>query len=147
MSSQTSTEVTEKISETNPETKTETISETISETTSLKIAKRRPVITSQYISIYEYARVLTDLSLLLYSKQSLSKYLGTVEVNTIIDTNRLAYNLLKRGVFDAVIDRGYETVTFSCLKVNPVYDSMIEDFLSEQDRSMNTSFMHLLKKH
>lgn len=110
-----------------------------------KVIKHYPKITSSYISIYEYARILSDLSQILYSKPSLSKYLGTVEVNTMIDTNRLAYELLKNNVFDAVIDRGYETVTFSCLKINPIYNSMIEDFLNEQDQNTNTAFSQLLK--
>ena len=68
------------------------------------IKKYKPIITSKYISIYEYTRLLTELSLLLFNKKSLSKYINTIEVKNIIDTNKIAYELLKHGVFDAVIE-------------------------------------------
>ena len=109
------------------------------------IKKYKPVITSKYISIYEYTRLLTELSLLLFNKKSLSKYINTIEVKNIIDTNKIAYDLLKHGVFDAVIDRGYEKVNFSELIVNPLWDNMIEQFLSEQEETINNSFLSVLK--
>ena len=113
--------------------------------TSENIRKYKPVITSKYISIYEYTRLLTELSLLLFNQKSLSKYINTIEVKNIIDTNRIAYDLLKHGVFDAVIDRGYEKVNFSELIVNPLWDDMIERFLNEQEETINTSFLSMLK--
>ena len=109
------------------------------------IKKYKPIITSKYISIYEYTRLLTELSLLLFNKKSLSKYINTIEVKNIIDTNKIAYELLKHGVFDAVIDRGYEKVNFSELIVNPLWDDMIEQFLSEQEETINNSFLSVLK--
>ena len=113
--------------------------------TSENIRKYKPVITSKYISIYEYTRLLTELSLLLFNQKSLSKYINTIEVKNIIDTNRIAYDLLKHGVFDAGIDRGYEKVNFSELIVNPLWDNMIERFLNEQEETINTSFLSMLK--
>ena len=108
------------------------------------IHKYKPVLTSKYISIYEYARLLTELSLLLFNQKSLSKYLNNIEVRNIIDTNRIAYDLLKHGIFDAVIDRGYEKVCYSELIVNPLWDNMIEQFLNEQQNTINNSFLSML---
>lgn len=104
----------------------------------------KPLVTSKYISIYEYAKLLTDLSLFLFNQKSLSKYIDNIEVRNIIDTNKIAYELLKNGIFDAVIDRGYEKVLFSNLKINPLYNSMIEDFLNEQENNINNSFLSLI---
>lgn len=109
------------------------------------IRKYKPIITSKYISIYEYARLLTELSLLLFNQKSLSKYINTIEVKNIIDTNKIAYELLKNKVFDAVIDRGYEKVNFSELIVNPIWDNMIEQFLNEQEETINNTFMSMLQ--
>ena len=108
------------------------------------IEEYAPIKTSKYISIYELAKVLTDLSLYLYESKSVSKYIEDLEVNTLIEPNRLAYELLKNGTFDAVIDRGYEKVTFSKLKINPVYDDLIVKFLDEQEHNINHSFLELL---
>ena len=109
-----------------------------------EIEEYEPKITSKYISIYEYAKLLTDLSLYLYNSPSLSKWIDNVEVKTLIDTNKLAYELLKNGTFDAVIDRGYEKVTFSKLKINPLYNSLIESFLNDVEKSTNESFLKVI---
>ena len=111
----------------------------------MSIKKYYPVKTSKYISIYEYARILTDLSLYLYNQKSLSKYIDDIEINNVIDTNKIAYKLLKSGTFDATIDRGYEKVTFSVLKINPLYDRLIETFLNEQENNVNETFLSLIK--
>ena len=109
------------------------------------IEEYEPIKTSKYISIYEYVKLLTDLSLFLYESKSVSKYIEQLEVNNLIEPNKLAYELLKNGTFDAVIDRGYEKVTFSKLKINPIYNSLIEQFLDEQEANVNRSFGELLK--
>lgn len=108
------------------------------------IQKFEPVITSKYISIYEYAKLLTELSELLYNSTSIGKYINEIEIKAPIDTNKLAYKLLSNGVFDATIDRGYEKVSFSKLKINPLYNKMIEDFLSETEKSMNETFLSVI---
>lgn len=109
-----------------------------------EIEEYAPIKTSKYISIYEYAKILTDLSLFLHESKSVSKYIEDLEVDNIIEPNKLAYELLKNGTFDAVIDRGYEKVTFSKLKVNPIYDKLIVKFLQEQEDNINHSFLELL---
>lgn len=109
-----------------------------------EIEEYAPVKTSKYISIYEYAKLLTDLSLYLYETKSVSRYIEDLEVENIIEPNKLAYELLKNGTFDAVIDRGYEKVTFSKLKVNPIYDNLIVKFLAEQESNINRNFLELL---
>lgn len=110
-----------------------------------RIRKYKPVMTSKYISIYEYAKVLTDLSLFLFNQKSLSKYINNIEVKNIIDTNKIAYELLKNKVFDAIIDRGYEKVNYSELIVNPLWENMVEQFLNEQEDTINDSFLTMLK--
>lgn len=109
-----------------------------------EIEEYEPIKTSKYISIYEYAKILTDLSLYLYESKSVSKYVEELEINNIIEPNKLAYKLLKNGTFDALIDRGYEKVTFSKLKINPKYDKLIVKFLDEQEDNINHSFLELL---
>lgn len=109
-----------------------------------EIEEYEPIKTSKYISIYEYAKLLTDLSLYLYESKSISKYIDELEIHNIIDPNKLAYTLLKNGTFDALIDRGYEKVTFSKLKINPKYDKLIVKFLNEQEGNINRNFLELL---
>lgn len=108
------------------------------------IKKYKPIITSKYISIYEYARILTDLSKFLFNQKSLSKYIDNIEVKNIIDTNKIAYELLKNGTFDAIIDRGYEKVNYSELIVNPLWEKMVESFLKEQEDNINSSFLEMI---
>ncbi len=109
-----------------------------------EIQTYEPIKTSKYISIYEYAKILTDLALYLHESKSVSKYIDELEVNTIIDPSRLAFKLLNEGVFDAVIDRGYEKVSFSKLKINPDYVKRVERFLNEQEHNFEAGFLELL---
>ena len=76
-----------------------------------------PRMTRNTLSIFEYVGVITKLAKYLNSLTNLDKYLSDIEVNQIINPAELAFNLLNDGKFDAVIDRGYELVTFSTLKV------------------------------
>lgn len=91
-----------------------------------------PHITRDTISIFEYVGVITKLARYLYSLTNLSKYISEIEVNQIINPAELAYHLLKSGKFDAVIDRGYERVTFSVLKIKPQWQEMIENYFTQQ---------------
>ncbi|GHU24869.1 hypothetical protein FACS189472_17940 [Alphaproteobacteria bacterium] len=76
-----------------------------------------PKITRPTISKYEYVRVITALAKYLFSLSDLSSFVKDKTINTVINQTELAYQLLKDGKFDAVIDRGCEKVTLSVLEV------------------------------
>lgn len=91
-----------------------------------------PKMTRETLSIYEYVGVITKLAKYLNSLTNLDKYLPDIEVNQIINPAELAFNLLNDGKFDAVIDRGYELVTFSVLKVKKQWKDTISNYFKNQ---------------
>ena len=91
-----------------------------------------PKITRETLSIYEYVGVITKLAKYLNSLTDLNKYLLDVEVNQVINPAELAFNLLNDGKFDAIIDRGYELVTFSVLKVKKQWKDTISNYFKNQ---------------
>lgn len=91
-----------------------------------------PKMTRETLSIYEYVGVITKLAKYLNSLTNLDKYLPDIEVNQIINPSELAFNLLNDGKFDAVIDRGYELVTFSVLKIKKQWKDTISNYFKNQ---------------
>lgn len=91
-----------------------------------------PKMTRETLSIYEYVGVITKLAKYLNTLTNLDKYLPDIEVNQIINPSELAFNLLNDGKFDAIIDRGYELVTFSVLKVKKQWKDTISNYFKNQ---------------
>lgn len=93
----------------------------------------KPHITRDSISLYEFARVITDLANHLYELPNIEKYIDEIEVRNIIDPCTIAYRLLMEGKYNCLIDRGYEKVSFSNLKKNKNVLTLIESYLTQQE--------------
>lgn len=93
----------------------------------------KPIITRETMSKYEFVRVITSVGKYLNSLPDLSKYCKDIEVNTIINPVELAFNLIMEGKMNATLDRlGYEKVTFSELKINPLWISMVRNYFNQR---------------
>ena len=100
-----------------------------------------PRMTRNTLSIFEYVGVITKLAKYLNSLTNLDKYLSDIEVNQIINPAELAFNLLNDGKFDAVIDRGYELVTFSTLKVKKQWKETISNYFKQQHETVEQEIL------
>ena len=102
-----------------------------------KIPKLKPVKTRKNISKYEFAAVITKLALYLNSIPSLEDYVDVVSYNGFINPSELAYNLLMKGVFDAIVNRlDYEDVSFSQLKINPQWCALLESYFKRNHEAL-----------
>lgn len=110
----------------------DTATDTATDTNATTMEVYYPKMTRETLSIYEYVGVITKLAKYLNSLTSLDKYLSDIEVNQIINPSELAFNLLNDGKFDAVIDRGYELVTFSKLKIKKQWKDTISNYFKNQ---------------
>lgn len=104
-----------------------------------------PKITRETLSIYEYVGVITKLAKYLNSLTNLDKYLSDIEVNQVINPSELAFNLLNDGKFDAVIDRGYELVTFSVLKIKKQWKDTISNYFKNQHDAIEKEILEPLE--
>lgn len=104
-----------------------------------------PKMTRETLSIYEYVGVITKLAKYLNSLTSLDKYLSDIEVNQVINPSELAFNLLNDGKFDAVIDRGYELVTFSVLKIKKQWKDTISNYFKNQHDTVEKEILKPLE--
>lgn len=104
-----------------------------------------PKITRKQLSIYEYCRVVTELANFLYNIDDIDKYIEEIEIKNIVDPGDLAFKLLESGKFDAVLDRGYEKVTFSKCKFNKIYLNMVRSYLEKQNNSVFENIFRRLK--
>lgn len=96
----------------------------------------KPAITRETMSKYEFVRVITAVAKYLNSLPDLSKYCKDLEVNSIINPAELAFNLVMDGKMNATLDRlGYEKVTFSELKINPLWVSMVKNYFEQRHES------------
>ena len=107
----------------------------------------KPKLTRPICSVYEFCRLVTDLANHLSNLPSLERYVEELEINNIIEPCDLAFRLLKSGKFDAILDRGYEKVTFSELSVDPNIYALVESYLSQQESRRREAILekiHLL---
>lgn len=93
--------------------------------------------TRSTISLFEYVRILTELSKYLYEIEDLSSLIDTDELRKynigLINSSELAYYLLKSGKVNVTINRqNIETVNFSDLEINPQWNDLIESYFNEQ---------------
>lgn len=106
------------------------------EDTNVTMEVYEPHITRETLSIYEYVAVITKLAKYLFSLMDIDKYIDEVELNQVVNPSELAFNLLNDGKFDAVIDRGYEKVTFSKLKVREQWKETIRNYFNYRHQVM-----------
>lgn len=108
---------------------------------SAKIEIHHPKITRPTISVYEYVGAITKLAKFLYSINDLERYISEVEVVQVINPAELAFKLLDEGKFDAILDRGYERVSFSTLKVRPQWRDMIINYFAQQNKNLHDEML------
>lgn len=108
------------------------LKETILENTTAELEDYEPHITRETLSIYEYVAVITKLAKYIFSLMDIDKYIKEVELNQVVNPSELAFNLLNDGKFDAIIDRGYEKVTFSKLKIREQWKETIRNYFKFQ---------------
>lgn len=88
-----------------------------------------PKITLPKLSKYEFAGILTALSNYITTRNSLYPL---VDADTIIrgpvNPCAIAYQAIKKGKIDVIIDRGYEHVLLSKMKINPIWEKDLESF-------------------
>ena len=104
----------------------------IKQTNDKQVEIYEPHITRPILSIYEYVGVHTMLAKYIDAQSSIKQFIDDVEVNFTINTAELAFHLLKEGKWDAVIDRGYEKVTYSKLKHNKQWEDIIDRYFKQQ---------------
>ena len=110
-----------------------------------KIPKLKPVKTRKNMSKFEFAGVITKLANYLSTLDSLDKYVEEVSIPEFINNSELAYKLLLNGTFNAVIDRlGYEQVTFSELKINPLWIKTLDNYY---ERNREALYNNLYKPY
>lgn len=106
-----------------------------------KIETFYPKVTRPMISLYEYVGTITKLAKFLYNINDLEKYVTEVEIVHVINPAELAFKLLDEGKFDAILDRGYERVTFSTLKVKNQWREMIMNYFAQQNKNFHDEML------
>ena len=97
-----------------------------------------PKVTLVKLSKYELAGIITTLANYLNTKTTLYPMVSAdTVINGPINIAGIAYEALKKGVIDVIIDRGYEQVLFSKLKINPIWETDLENFFKRWQASAN----------
>lgn len=103
----------------------------------------KPKLTRDIMSVYEYAGTITKLAKYLNGLPSLEKYVSDVEIHQLINPAELAFNLLNEGKFDAILDRGYERVSFSALKINPRWKATVSNYFKAQHDAITNEIVKM----
>ena len=96
------------------------------------VEEYEPKITRPIMSIYEYAEVHTMLAEYLEAQRSIRNVVNDVEIRSTVNPAEVAFNVLREGKWDAVLDRGYEKVSYSKLKYNPQWESTCAHYFTQQ---------------
>ena len=101
-------------------------------TNDTKVETYEPKLTRPTISVFEYAEIHTMLADYIESHKSVKNFVDDIEIKGNVNPAELAFHLLKEGKWDAVIDRGYEVVSYSKLKINKQLEDTIANYFKEQ---------------
>ena len=96
------------------------------------VEEYEPKITRPTISKYEYAEIHTMLADYIEPHSSIKEFTDDVEIKGNVNPAELAFYLLKEHKWNATINRGYEIVSFSKLKINKQWSDTIENYFKEQ---------------
>ena len=108
------------------------------------IEEYEPKITRPMLSIFEYAEVHTQLALFIESKKSIKDFIDDVEVKGNVNPAELAFRLLKEGKWKAQLNRGYEVVSYSKLKINPQWENMVDNYFKQQHETQKNELFEPL---
>lgn len=93
------------------------------------VVRHKPRITRDTMSKYEFVRVITAVAKYLMDIKDLGKYCDDIEVTSLINPCEIAFRLLMNGRMNATLNRlGYECVTFSELRINPIWVHILEHY-------------------
>lgn len=96
----------------------------------------KPIITRPTMSKYEFVRICTAAAKYLYALPDLSAYIKTPEVNDLINPAELAFLLILNGKLNATLERlGYEKVTMSELRINPIWIDIVKHYFNQRHES------------
>ena len=116
--------------------------------TDAKIPKHQPVYTRPIMSLYEYVGALSTLAKFLSTQKSIAAFVDDIEVSALLNPAEMALHLIRNGKIDCNIVRnhGAEIVSFSALKVNPIFEKTMLDYYEEKNKSMKQEFYEPLSK-
>lgn len=106
-----------------------------------KVQVYKPHITRKNISIYEYAGLLTKLAKYLAGIPDINNYVDEPYINSIINPTELAFTLLENHKFDAILDRGYEKVSYSQLTVNENWKDMLREYFKDKNTAIKNEII------
>ena len=95
----------------------------------------KPKLTRPIMSIYEYAEVNTMLAEYLEAQKSVRQFTNDIEVKSTINPAELAFYSLLENKWNAVLNRGYELVSYSELKYNPQWRDTIANYFKAQHQA------------
>lgn len=102
-----------------------------------KVIRLKPVKTRRNMSKFEFAGVITKLAFYLSTLDSLDMYVDDIVIPEFVNNAELAYHLLMNGKFNAIINRlGYEQVSFSELRINPIWKITLENYFNRNRRAL-----------
>lgn len=119
-----------------------TVVDNVYDSSDVTIEHHKPRITRPIMSKFEFVRVCTAAAKYLYALPDLSQYITTPEVNDLINPAELAFLLIINGKLNATFDRlGYEKVTMSELKINPVWIDMVKHYFDFRHNSEHNEIL------
>ena len=104
-----------------------------------------PKITRDILSKFEYVGVITKLAKYLAGLPSVEKFTSNVEINQLMNPAELAFELLNEGKYDAILDRGYEKVSFSTLKAKKQWKDTILNYFKTHHNSITNEVIPMMK--
>ena len=107
-----------------------------------KVKIFKPKLTRNICSVFEYTRIITELANYLSNVPDLSNYIEDIDVDNIIEPYEVAYVLLRKGKFNAIIDRGVEKVSLSELYVDSFIYDLIEEYITQQEKERKESLLN-----
>lgn len=109
-----------------------------------------PKVSLPKLSKYEFAGIITSIANYLTTRSTLYPLVSEdCVVKGLINPSAVAYEAIKKGRIDVIIDRGYERVLLSKMKINPIWEKDLENFFKRWfEAAYKTSeYMHEAMKN
>lgn len=87
--------------------------------------------------IYEFSSIVTQLSQTIYNSPDLSNYIEDGIINDMINPSALSVELIKKGTYDAYMNKDSNIIKFSNTYINPTYYEMLEHYYNQHDKIKN----------
>ena len=96
------------------------------------VEKYKPIKTCRRMSIFEYSETHTLFAEYIDSLKSVKSFVEELEIRSTINPVEIAFYALLENKWDANLDRGYELVSYSCLKYNPQWRDEVSNYFNDQ---------------